>query len=37
LSLAVSPDGSRVFVTGEGSNGLQGDYATVAYRTTDPA
>jgi WD40 repeat protein len=32
--LAVSPGGSKVFVTGSSQNGLNGDIATVAYRTT---
>jgi Tol biopolymer transport system component len=36
-ALAVSPDGTSVFVTGP-SSGLNGtDYATVAYRATDGA
>src|SRR5207249_4133212 len=35
-SVAVSPDGTRVFVTG-GSEGLGYDYATVSYRASTGA
>jgi DNA-binding beta-propeller fold protein YncE len=33
-SVAVSPDGKRVFVTGKSTLGQNGDYATVAYDAT---
>jgi glucose dehydrogenase len=37
-ALEVSPDGSRVFVTGESqSSGITDDYASIAYRTVDGA
>lgn len=37
MSIAVSPDGSKVYVTGDsaGSGSDQGDYATVAYAAVD--
>jgi WD40 repeat protein len=35
--MALSPDGTTVFVTGEGSRSNNGDYATVAYRAATGA